>query len=257
MARDFDGSVDYLEVSSAILAGEPASAFARVIPDTLPGSMSIFGLDFTGGTGGKNYFNIQLLATGAARCIVHDDTNAIANTVSTTTAGVQAAVGGTWTKSGGTTNVACWLNGASKATGTDTLNAPTFNNTSIGVLDFTVSGLIQFFDGKIAEVCLWNVELTDGEMESLGSTPISPLFIRPQSIVSYWPIIGRTSPEIDIVGGNNMTVVSAPPVATHPPIIYPATAAIVAVPAAAAGFIPYPNPRYTLTGGMQAMAGGI
>ena len=75
-------------------------------------------------------------------------------------------------------------------------------------------------DGYMAEAAVWNVALTSAEVSVL-SKGYSPLLVRPQSIVSYWPLIGRTSPEIDLVGGYGMTLVNAPTTAAHPRIIYP------------------------------------
>ena len=51
----------------------------------------------------------------------------------------------------------------------------------------------------------------------------SPLLIRPQSLVFYAPIIGRTSPEIDVVGGYDMTLYNGPTTVPHPRVIHPST----------------------------------
>jgi hypothetical protein len=47
----------------------------------------------------------------------------------------------------------------------------------------------------------------------------SPLFVRPQSLVAYWPLIRDN--DNDIVGGYDMTAYNTPTVAAHPPVIYP------------------------------------
>jgi len=76
-------------------------------------------------------------------------------------------------------------------------------------------------DGDIAEVAFWNVVLTDAEF-AMGAAGYSPLLIRPQSLVAYWPLWGVFSPEIDLFGGWDLTLQNAPAVADHPPIHMPA-----------------------------------
>jgi hypothetical protein len=63
------------------------------------------------------------------------------------------------------------------------------------------------------------VALTDDEAVIL-SLGYSPVFVRPANLVAYWPLVGRSSPEPDIVGGYDMTLVGSPTVADHPRIIY-------------------------------------
>lgn len=72
-------------------------------------------------------------------------------------------------------------------------------------------------DGYLANAAIWDVALTTAEAYSL-SRGFSPLQIRPANLVAYWPLIGRTNPEIDIVGGYNLTLSGAPGIAPHPPV---------------------------------------
>jgi hypothetical protein len=74
-------------------------------------------------------------------------------------------------------------------------------------------------DGKMAEVAIWDVTLNASEVSSLGSS-FSPLLVRPASLISYWSLIGRLSPELDLVGAINGTVNGAV-VFEHPPVLYP------------------------------------
>ena len=104
---------------------------------------------------------------------------------------------------------------------TGTIQATTANlaaaNLTIGIS--TDEGVAT---GNIAEVALWSAALSDAEIASLAKG-FSPLFIRPESLIDYWPLIGRFSPEIDVVGGMNGTLNSAPGAAAHPGILYPAS----------------------------------
>lgn len=115
---------------------------------------------------------------------------------------------------------AVYLDGGSK--GTDSTSGggtPSLNRTTIGgKVDLTPT---LYFSGSLAEVAMWNVALTDAEAAILA-LGYSPLMVRPASLVAYWPLIGRLSPEIDTVGGFDMTLNNSPTTAAHPRVIYPA-----------------------------------
>jgi hypothetical protein len=93
------------------------------------------------------------------------------------------------------------------------------------------------FDGKAADIAMWDVILTPAEA-AIYIAGYSPLFIRPQSLVAYWPLI---RPTYDIIGGLTMTAGGSPVVSAHQPIIYPANVR-VGIPEAAAP--PTGNPWY-------------
>ncbi len=66
-------------------------------------------------------------------------------------------------------------------------------------------------------MAIWNVALTDSEIATLAEG-VSPLRVRRDALVYYCPIGGQ-SPEIDIIGGVNMTVTGTT-VDEEPPIPY-------------------------------------
>jgi hypothetical protein len=110
-----------------------------------------------------------------------------------------------------------YLNGGSKGTNATSTNPISIDRTSIGALyRNTPAG---YCDGLLAEAGIWNVALSDEEAAILAKG-YSPLLVRPASLVAYWPLIGRYSPEIDIKGGYALTV-SGATVGDHPRIIYP------------------------------------
>lgn len=92
------------------------------------------------------------------------------------------------------------------------------DRTSIGSYDRDTSPL-WFVSGLVAEAAIWAVALTDAEVAILAKG-YSPLFIRPQSLVAYWPLI--RDPDNDAVGGYNLTPVNSPTVANHCRILRPA-----------------------------------
>ncbi len=74
---------------------------------------------------------------------------------------------------------------------------------------------------NMAEVCVWNVGLSDDEILSLSKN-YAPSLIRPSAIVVYYPLIGRLSPEPDYGGGAYDLTVTGSVVAAHSPVISPA-----------------------------------
>jgi len=71
------------------------------------------------------------------------------------------------------------------------------------------------FDGKMAEVAIWNVALTNAERLRLVSGE-SPATIQSANLKAYWPIYGKASPEPDLSGsGNNAAITGTVPAADH------------------------------------------
>lgn len=86
----------------------------------------------------------------------------------------------------------------------------------------------------LAEFGIWHgVILSAAEITAL-SLGYSPRLISPQNLVGYYPLIGRTSPEIELMAGNDGVVNGNPTAFPHPSMIYPNMPQIITVPAAAA-----------------------
>jgi hypothetical protein len=121
------------------------------------------------------------------------------------------------THASGNNDRKAYLNNGTAGTSA-TSKAPTGNNrTAFGCQDSSTRSL--FFQGRIAETALWNVVLDAAERAALNSG-VCPLLIRPSALIAYWPLMGRASPEIDVVGKFDMTAgASAPTTADHCRII--------------------------------------
>ena len=105
--------------------------------------------------------------------------------------------------------------------GTD-ISTNTSSRTPTGVDTITIgrerdSTPDDSWSGDVAEVGIWDVALTDAEAISL-SAGYSPLFIRPQNLVFYAPLIRDV---LDRVSGSTLTLGGTPDVSDHIPIIYP------------------------------------
>lgn len=73
----------------------------------------------------------------------------------------------------------------------------------------------NFFNGRIAEAAIWAAALDDSEVLSLGRG-VSPLKVRPQSLVLYCPLI-RGPQDLK---GRSISTNGSPTVAAHPRIYY-------------------------------------
>ena len=105
------------------------------------------------------------------------------------------------------------------------------NGTNIGVTTLTDADVVgmgygptngnnAFYKGDMAECGLWNAALTTAEIDSLAAG-FSPLFIRPNSLIGYWPLGGPYSDYTDVIGQNTLSATGDPAASDHPRIIYP------------------------------------
>ena len=205
MARNF--SADDLTNTSAVLTAAPLTVSAWARPEALHEG-TIFQLAGDGSGGSQNQWILQTRTDGDVWFRVRDGSIArIAEFVS--------YVANTWQHFCGVERSASdrsvFLDGVKGTDPTGTVTPAGIDTTKIGQRD----GGGLSFDGDIGHVAIWNVGLTDGEVASLA-VGVSPLKIRRDALVYYCPINGQ-SPELDVVGGLNMTVTGAVAV-EEPPI---------------------------------------
>lgn len=245
MARSFNGSTDYLTVASVPISAYPftmACFFNTTDTTTAQGLIA-----FDSGAG--NYH--ALLANGN----VGGDPVGAASRISTYTAATSSTgyTSGTWHHAAGvwtsSTSRDAFIDGGSKGSDTNSRLFDTMVNTDMGIFKSATG----YLTGSLANAAIWNVALTDAEIASLA-TGVSPLLIRPQSLVGFWPLVGNNSPETDFVGNNDLTVTGA--TAGAGPRLYLVSSKEVGLAAAAAA----PSGtliKVGLSGGMQQLTGGI
>lgn len=161
---------------------------------------------------------------------------------------------GTWYSAVGVFNSsssrAVYLN-TTKGTDTTALSggaAP--NETAIGAADFGAGGYTQFWSGDLADVAIWGGALTDSDVASY-SAGVSPELIRPDILLAYWPLWGTASPEIELIGKQEMTLTGTAK-SDHPLVKMPRGKKII-LPAAAAP--PAGQPAIKRMGGVKFGAG--
>lgn len=145
-------------------------------------------------------------------------------------------------------NIVIYLNGTQDASGISGTwgNASYTNGTptthdGIGAAfsGSTPISTTRQFDGRLAEVAVWAGDIGAAGFAQVGQR-ISPLLVRPDLLVAYWPLIGRYSPETDLVSGIAGTITGTVAQADHPRVISARGPQIVARPAASVA----PSSRY-------------
>lgn len=109
---------------------------------------------------------------------------------------------------------ALFLNGTKSTTGQN----PQLTRVPSGIASVLIgadrlnNGIANRHTGRVADVGIWNVALTDDEVASL-SKGVACRLIRPQSLVFYAPLIRDL---VDICGGRTLTNNNTATVEVHP-----------------------------------------
>lgn len=109
-----------------------------------------------------------------------------------------------------------YLNGdtANRGSSTGSSVPSTLNRVTLGA--FLGSSVGEPLFGGVAECALWSVALTEAEVVSL-SKGVSPLKVRPQSLVFYAPLWRDV---VDLKNSAAFTIVGTPVATAHPRIYY-------------------------------------
>lgn len=150
----------------------------------------------------------------------------------TTPAGAISA--STWTHLCGVytsaTSRSAYKNGGTKTTTTTSVTLGNLDRVLTGAMLFEGQSILQPFDGKAAEVAIWDVALSDAEVAILA-LGVSPRLVRPASLKFYLPLVR------DIVDYRNSTSPTTlnTSVFNHPRVIYSRGGFSPGVPSASGG----------------------
>lgn len=195
--------------AAAVLSGPPFTFACWVKLTTNNAQQALVSLS----TAGTNTFDLETDSSGNLLMREFD------GTISTSgSAGVVPT--GAWHHCAGTqsshSNRTSYLDGVAGTTDATT-RAATVSNTGVGV---SLGG--NFLNGLIADAAMWNVVLSTQDIANLAAG-LSPLEVRPDALVAYWPLWGDDSPEPDwnpTSTHKSLTLTNAPTKgATNPPVI--------------------------------------
>lgn len=235
MARDFTKDLaNYMRLGTnqvgPLLNGAGAISLAAwVYPDT-----------FTASANNNRVIQINVAeASTGLMLAIHNGTSAVVRVGARSQSGDSfqtgngtSAVGTSgYTHIGGVINIAGdtvqpYYNGAAEGGGAVTFGAATWTNgtptTSFDAIgsDGTVGSTSPQVDGRIAEVGIWAGDIGAAGMAALAKG-FSPLLVRPELLVAYFPLLGNDSPERDRVGGLSGTITGTVAKADHPRVYMP------------------------------------
>lgn len=195
MALDFSagGVGDVIEAASAPAISGAFTLAALARPVTSLNSGTILGV---GANASNNYIALAMLDTGQP-FFETSPSSVDANGPSNATADAWCHVAGVQSS---TTNRVCYLNGVAGTANTGSSNPSGMDRVTIGQLRLN-GNLVSVWNGDVAEAAIWSAALTTAEIAML-SAGVSPLFVRPASLVFYAPLLGSAAgPEKDLRGG--------------------------------------------------------
>ena len=237
MARDFTKNVaNYLTIGvdqlSPLLAGAAAvSVHAWINPDTFSTSSNnnriVAGYINAGSSGFSlsihNGTSAVIQLTGRSRTADGTQTGVGTTVIST---GVWSSVGGVLNFTGDT--ITPYYNGTAEGGGAVAFGVNTYADDGtptasdmIGANTSPPSASANQFDGRIAEVAIWTVDIGAAGFAALAKG-VSALLIRPEALAFYMPLIGNDSPERCRVTGLSGTITGTVAKADHPRLYLPA-----------------------------------
>lgn len=208
MSRELNGTTAYLTRTGRLgLSGYPLSFFTHFNADTFATTnRTLFCIAEDGGSY-NDMLKLAVKTNSTVELISFDATSGYVVLVTSATAstGAWQSAGGVWAASN---SKALYLNGANKTTNTSASNVvfTDLNRTGIGAN--VLGPATEFFDGRMAHAAVWAAALTDDDMAMLHAG-LHPTRVKSASLIAYWALSGKDSPEIDIVGRNDLTVTNA------------------------------------------------
>lgn len=186
MARLWEENGEGLERAAALLTAVPMTLSAWVRPADTTSSKAVCGIGNL--TGSNNNFGLFLTNAGKAEAYVSQN-GSFGEAI--TTASYSA---NTWHHLAGVfpanNSRSVYLDGGNKVTETTSITPAGVDRTSVGLQRQGGSGSQFYFLGRIAEVAVWSVALSDAEVAQLAAGA-NPRTIQASSLVEYWPITGQ------------------------------------------------------------------
>lgn len=201
-----------LSASSALITDPPFTAHSWLkTSDGVEDRQNIFNL---GELGTDNFFRARLrILSPKIDFDAEEDGGATGG--ADTTAGPTVNVWANHTAvSTSTTSRDSYLNGANKGSDATLVVPINLDGTEIGQSDD--GSPVDRFIGDLGHVAFYGVALALSMIETLAAG-FNPLRVQRGDLIGYYPCNGQ-SPEFNVMGGVDLSLVGAPPVAENPPI---------------------------------------
>lgn len=229
MARAFVvASSQYVNRSANLFTAPPATVALWFNPTAVNIQQHLFDI---GSTTAGQFFEIRVNNTADQIVSQFDGTTSgNARFDASATAGAWQHIAGVWASS---TSRSIYTQGVLRHTETSSVNNPASINTTSFASKLRSGTRGDYFGGSVAEAAAWSVALDAAEIAALAKG-VSPLLIRPQSLLGYWPFLNSAAPDIDRWNaGFNLTPTNTPTMADHIAVFYPAVNDLIEVGAAA------------------------
>ena len=245
MAVAFDGVDQYFKTTSALFSGTSGTDFDITFVCWARPDNRYDGYIMTADNGTNYADGWALWTVGSGKFRLRYESSYITST--TTYANSNTSwfhLAGVWQY--GTRSL--FVNGSSEATNTSNRDMVLANadNFYLGNTRLDIE-----FQGKIAECAAYSVSLTAAEIATLAAG-FSPLFVRPDKLVGYWPLGGSFTPATsgaDIAGTDgDLTAYNTPTEFEHPYQVWPTAHQNIIYPLAPAPIIPGQGHDYALPG---------
>jgi hypothetical protein len=207
MAYNLNGSSQYLSTASTPVSAYPITIAAIVYP-TATGFRTAVSLGNTGAV--NDYYYLSISGTNLIQFGLSSTTDVVAYSATACNLNEFSHFCGVITSS----SAQAFLNGAAGTVVSHSVSWKSVNALSVGAV-LRNAGVTSYFSGRVAEVGIWNAELTAAEIASL-STGFTPDQIRPQSLQFYAPLIRDL---VDLRAGRSITNLNGATISTHPRVI--------------------------------------
>ena len=206
--------------------GNTSGALITTVPLTIAGwtwrpsnaSANMMHLHQGGVAGNRQGFYLAQDSTGRLQTFTADGSGSNnSRTTDTFSTSTWHHVCGRWASS---TSRISYMDGSPATENTTSRTPSGIDRTFVGIRDNAGGPNTNAFNGYLAEFGVWDVALSADEISVLA-TGYSPLLVRPESLVAYFPLIGRNSPEIDLAGAYGLTISGSLSAQPHPRIIMP------------------------------------
>lgn len=211
MAYDFTlSSFQSLSGSNTFATGAPLTVAGWVNRKVVPASAQQVVVALSNITSGStNFFNLGSTQNGGINFIANVNGTAYSAFSETSPYGAN-----TWNHLCGvaraTNNRESYVNGTFRTNNFTNAVPIGINSIQIGARWGNTSNG-QFMNGRLAEIGVWNIDLTSQEVASLAKG-IACNKIRPQNLVFYAPLISNFQ---DLKGGRTLTPINNPTIFSH------------------------------------------